>query len=170
MGGPPPPNIQRLLHATCKHEEEVAHAMQIPLHTFNAILAGEDHDFVRWAMVFAKAAHMSNRGLMKLLNRDTPRSAQSATDCAVLKFNTYGETIYQALVLRPSNIMDAFRLHVTRGWPGFDFPLESADVDSLFAGTHVVAEHVGSMLFKLAQATDPTRLFAIFVPAPLIVY
>ena len=108
----------------------------------------------RWAPVFAKAAIMSQKGMLKLLgiSPDVEPRAPSV-----------GETIYCSLKRRSERTLEQCRQALTEGWRGWEcYRLTEDQLADFFQGKSKEAEEVGRFLVKLGKATNPSILFALF--------
>lgn len=138
-----------------KDKKEVANEMKISQEELEMMLENKNEAVERWAPVFAKVTRTVQVGLLRLLNRDYSEI-----------YSTVGTTISTKLAesKKPTRALDMFRATLTRGWDGWiQYKLDDKTVDDFLAGKCVEAERAADLLLRLANATDPTNIYGMFI-------
>eukprot|EP00045_Choanoeca_perplexa_P003982 m.34739 g.34739 ORF g.34739 m.34739 type:complete len:224 (+) comp12336_c0_seq1:136-807(+) len=152
--GPSKPNFKRLLELANKTQEEVAQALGIDQAALANLLSNKVDAVERWAPVFAKAALMSRKGMLKLLGASADVDPRPAS---------VGETIYWNLKRRSEQTLEQCRQALMEGWRGWErYRLTEEQLSDFFQGKSKEAEEVGRFLVKLGMATNLSSLFALF--------
>eukprot|EP00038_Savillea_parva_P006081 m.161542 g.161542 ORF g.161542 m.161542 type:complete len:308 (-) comp12087_c0_seq1:492-1415(-) len=151
--GPPVPDIRKAIDLAGKKPEDVASEMGVSVEQLEAMINRRDPSVSQWAPVLAKCTRLARVGLLKLVSRECPCGCESAGHHIFLKLKKAGEST-----------LSKCRDHLTEGWDGWkEYRLTDALVNKFFAGQSKEAERVADVLFRLANATDKTNIFCIFV-------
>jgi len=151
--GPPVPDIGKAIKLSGKTPESVASEMGVPVKQLEEMMNKKDPSVSQWAPVLAKCTRIARVGLLKLVSRKCPCGCSSA-----------GHHIFLTLTRAGESTLSKARSHLTQGWDGWkEHRLTDALVNKFFAGQSKEAERVADVLYRLANATDSTNIFCIFV-------
>eukprot|EP00040_Diaphanoeca_grandis_P039123 m.258196 g.258196 ORF g.258196 m.258196 type:complete len:289 (-) comp36261_c0_seq1:32-898(-) len=149
----PKPRFLRLLSAVGKDINTLASELGMQKSKLETIMANEDDVVERWAPVLAKCTRIAKVGLLRILNKDYSKTNDSV-----------GSTVREFLVAAGKRATENCVEALTTGWNGWiAYKLDRAQIEMFFAGECEEAERVADFLLKLANATDPTNIFSLFV-------
>lgn len=148
--GPPQPNMTKLLSG--RDLAVVAAEMNISPEALEEIAANKNPIIERWGPVLAKCTRTVKTGLLRLLNRDYSEEN-----------STVGETISHKLEKCGAKALESARAALSTGWRGWKYTLDESEIALFLAGKCAEAEQAATLLLKLANATDRTNIYGIFV-------